>query len=264
VPSPQYEVFALRYARMPEALQGDFLMFADDHAAPMPLDFFLWAIRGNGHTIVLDTGFDEASAKRRERDLIRSPIAALAGIGIDAATVKDVALSHMHWDHAAHWAEFPQATFHVQEAEMAYCTGRCMCHELLRGTYDIEHVTMAVRHVFMERVRFHQGTSEIAPGVTLHLVGGHSGGMQIVRVPTARGMVVLASDAAHFWQNIRKRSPFKILHNLEKMIEGWLLCEALADGPDHIIPGHDPEVLRRFPKAGSDENTVQLHLPPND
>ena len=188
MPSPQYEVFALRYARMPEPLQREVLMFADDHAASMPLDFFVWAIRGNGRSILLDTGFDEASGKRRERerDLIRSPIAALAGIGIDAAAVKDIALSPCTWDHAGHWAEFPQATFHMQDAEMAYCTGRCMCHELLRRTYDVEQVTTAVRHVFMERVRFHQGTSEIAPGVTLHLVGGHSGGMQIVRVPTAR------------------------------------------------------------------------------
>jgi glyoxylase-like metal-dependent hydrolase (beta-lactamase superfamily II) len=264
VPSPQYEVFALLYARIPETLQRDVLMFADDHAAPMPLDFYIWAIRGKGRTVVLDTGFDEASGKRRDRELIRSPIAALAGIGIDAGAVKDVVLSHMHWDHAGHWAEFPRATFHVQEAEMAYCTGRCMCHELLRRTYDIEQVTTAVRYVFAERVRFHQGVSEIAPGVTLHLVGGHSGGMQIVRVPTARGMVVLASDTTHFWHNIRKRSPFKLLHNLEKMIEAWLVCEALSDGPDHIIPGHDPEVLRRFPKVADDENTVQLHLVPKD
>jgi hypothetical protein len=75
-------------------------------------------------------------------------------------------------------------------------------------------------------------------------------------------MVVLASDAAHFWLNIRKRSPFVLLHSLQDMIEGWELCEALADGPDHIIPGHDPEVTRRFPKLPGDENTVLLHLPP--
>jgi hypothetical protein len=168
----------------------------------------------------------------------------------------------MHWDHAGHWAEFPKARFHLQDAEMAYCTGRCMCHGPLRLPFDVEQVTTAVRHVFAERVKFHNGTVEIAPGVTLHLVGGHSGGLQVMRVPTARGAVVLASDAAHFWHNIRRRSPFILLHNLEKMIEGWIICEELADGPDHIIPGHDPEVMRRFPKLPGDAQTVQLHLPP--
>ena len=44
------------------------------------------------------------------------------------------------------------------------------------------------------------------------------------------------------------------------MIEGWVLCEELADGPDHIIPGHDPEVLRRFPKVPGDPESALLHL----
>jgi glyoxylase-like metal-dependent hydrolase (beta-lactamase superfamily II) len=260
----RYEVYALRYARAPETLQRDVLLRADDHAAPMPLDFFVWAIRGAGRTIVLDTGFDEASGKRRDRELIRSPIAALAGIGIDAAKVEDVVLSHLHWDHAGHWTEFPKARFHVQEAEMSYCTGRCMCHELLRQTYDVEQVTTAVRHVFAGRIVFHNGSREIAPGVSVHLVGGHSGGMQIVRVPTARGWVVHASDATHFRHNIRKRSPFDIMNKLEKVLDGYELCEVLADGTDHIIPGLDPEVLRRFPMVDGDPDTVALHLAPAD
>jgi glyoxylase-like metal-dependent hydrolase (beta-lactamase superfamily II) len=262
--APQYEVFALRYARMDEPTQGDVLIYPDDHTASMPLDFFVWAIRGEGRTIVLDTGFDAASGKRRGRKWIRSPIDALRTIGVDADEVEDVVLSHMHWDHAGHWAEFPKARFHLQDAEIAYCTGRCMCHQPMRRTFDVEHVTSAIHHVFAERVQFHDGEDEIAPGITLHLVGGHTGGMQIMRVPTARGWLVLASDATHFWHNIRRRSPFVIVHNLEKMIEGWVLCEKLADGPDHIIPGHDPEVLRRFPKVAADPETVALHLPPSD
>ncbi len=53
-------------------------------------------------------------------------------------------------------------------------------------------------------------------------------------------------------------------NGLERMIQGWVTCEALADGPDHIIPGHDPEVLHRFPKLEGDADTVLLHLPPTD
>lgn len=259
---PTYEIFALRYAHFADRTQGSNLMFPDDHAAPMPLDFYIWVVRGNGRTIVLDTGFDAASAARRNRQWIRSPIEALRGIGVDAATVADVVLSHMHWDHAGHWAEFPAAKFHVQDSEISYCTGRCMGHELLRRPFDVEHVTMAVRYTFADRLIHHSGTAEIAPGITLHLVGGHSGGLQIMRVPTARGWVVLASDATHFWHNIRKRSPFVLVHNVEKLLDGWVTCEALADGPDHIIPGHDPEVLRRFPKVAGDADTVRVDLAP--
>ena len=62
---PTYEIFALRYAHFADRTQGSNLMFPDDHAAPMPLDFYIWVVRGNGRTIVLDTGFDAASAARR-------------------------------------------------------------------------------------------------------------------------------------------------------------------------------------------------------
>lgn len=259
---PQYEIYALRYAHMAERTQGANFIFPDDHAALMPIDFYVWAIRGNGQTIVVDTGFDQAAAQRRGRTWLRSPMDALRGIGIEPATVPHVVLSHMHWDHAGNWSDFSAARFHLQEAEMSYCTGRCMCYEPLRRPFDADHVVQAVRHVFAERVTFHSGTAEIAPGITLHLVGGHTGGQQILRVPTARGWVVVASDATHYWANIRTRNPFPLLHNLERMIDGWVTCEAFADGPDHIIPGHDPEVLRVFPAVPGQPDTVRVDLPP--
>lgn len=261
--TPLYEVFALRYAHFADRTQGSNLIFPDDHAAPMPLDFFVWVVKGGGRTILLDTGFDADSAQRRNRTWIRSPIAALQSVGVKPEDVQDVVLSHLHWDHAGHWHELPRAKFHIQDAEMDYATGRCMCHEPMRRPFDIEQVCTAVRFVYDERVVFHNGSAEIAPHVHVHKVGGHSKGLQILSVPTARGTVVLASDAAHFWHNIRRRSPFVLLHNLQDMIEGWELCEKLADGPDHIIPGHDPEVLRRFPALPGDPNTVQLHLEPS-
>ncbi len=259
---PQYEIVALRYATLAERTQGETFIFPDDHAAPMPIDYYIWAIRGEGRTIVLDIGFDEPSARARGRRWIASPLDLLRGIGIGPETVEEVVISHMHWDHAGNFTGFPRARFHLQEAEMAYCTGRCMCHERLRFPFEVEHVTQAVRHVFADRVMFHRGEAEVAPGITLHLVGGHSGGLQIMRVPTARGWVVLASDATHYWANIRKRNPFVLLHNLEAMLDGWVTCERLSDGPDHIIPGHDPLVRARFPAVPGNPNATRVDLPP--
>ncbi len=260
---PHYEIFALRYAHFDDRTQGANFIFPVDHAAQMPIDFYVWVVRGHGQTILVDTGFDKASADRRGRTWLRSPADALRGIGVDPAVVPHVVLTHMHWDHAGNWADFPAARFHLQDEEMAFCTGRCMGHEVMRRPFDVEHVAQAVRHVFAERVAFHRGDAEIAPGITLHLVGGHSGGLQVLRVPTARGWVVLASDATHYWANIRTRNPFPLLHNLERMVEGWVTCETLADGPDHIIPGHDPLVLDRFPKVEGQDGTVRVDLPPN-
>jgi glyoxylase-like metal-dependent hydrolase (beta-lactamase superfamily II) len=259
---PVYEIIATRYATQQNRIAATNFMFPDDHAALMPIDYYVWAIQGGGRTIVVDTGFGTASAARRGRSLMRSTAEALALAGIDAATVKDVVLTHLHFDHAGCMDAFPAATFHLQDAEMSFATGRCMCHGVLRHPMDIEDVVTAVRHVYADRVKFHDGTATIAPGITLHLVGGHSGGLQVVRVPTARGHVVLASDAAHYWANIRTRNPFPLVVDIARMAEGWRTCEELADSPDHIIPGHDPLVLTRFPKLPGRSEVVRLDLPP--
>jgi glyoxylase-like metal-dependent hydrolase (beta-lactamase superfamily II) len=248
---PQYEILALRYATMQERPASANFLFPDDHAANMPIDYYVWAIRGEGRVIVVDTGFGMAGAEKRGRSLLRLPKDALAAIGVDAATVKDVVITHLHWDHAGGMADFPAATFHLQDEEMSFATGRCMCHGIFRIPVDVDDVVHAVRQVFAGRVTFHDGRfgrpSTIAPGITLHLVGGHSGGMQIVRVPTARGWVVLASDAIHFYANKERGNPFPLVVDLAKMLDGYRICDELADGPDHVIPGHDPEVLARFP-----------------
>ncbi len=259
---PTYEILALRYATLQERTAASNFMYPDDHASKMPMDYFIWAIRGAGRTIVVDTGFAPDVAAARGRVLLRSPAEALAAVGIDAATVTDVIITHLHYDHAGCLESFPAATFHLQDAEMSFATGRCMCHQVLRAPMELEDVLDAVRHVYAGRVRFHDGTVTLAPGISLHLVGGHSGGLQIVRVRTRRGWVVLASDAAHYWANLRTRNPFPLVVDVFRMAEGWRICEELSDGPDHIIPGHDPLVLTLFPGENGNPEAVRVDLPP--
>lgn len=268
--APVYEIYALRYGTHRDRPARLNFLNGDDHASPMPLDFFVWAIVGpvgskHPRTIVVDTGMGEKEVANRPGRVILNPVEAmLARIGVDVASVRDVVLTHMHFDHAGRLDLFASARLHIQDAEMAFCTGRSMCHGFLREPFDVEHVVAAVRRVHAGGMVFHDGTAEIAPGVSVHLVGGHSGGLQVVRVPTARGAVVLASDATHYWANIRERRPFSIVVDLARMLEGYRVMERLADGPDHIIPGHDPLVLARFPAVPGVGDVVRVDLPPVD
>jgi glyoxylase-like metal-dependent hydrolase (beta-lactamase superfamily II) len=132
---------------------------------------------------------------------------------------------------------------------MAYATGRHMCHRALRTPFAVEDVVHMVRHVYAERVVFHDGEAEIAPGVTLHRVGGHSDGLQVVRVPTRRGPVVIASDAVHLYANMSRQNPFPIVFHLGDMLEGWRTLERLAGSPERVVPGHDPRVTEIYPTA---------------
>src|SRR3546814_4496518 len=101
------------------------------------------------------------------------------------------------------------------------CALPLMCHDRLRHPYDVEDVCTMVRKVYRDEVVFHEGDGEIAPGVSVHHIGGHAKGLMSVRVNTRRGQVVLASDAAHLYANMEQQRPFPILYNLGDMLEGW-------------------------------------------
>ncbi len=260
---PAYRLLALRYATHAGRTEGENFLHPVEPAAIMPIDYYLWAILGPDRVIVVDTGCSAESLGERPGRTLIAPVGdLLRAAGIDRSRVADVVLTHMHYDHAGCLDLFPAATVHVQDREMAFCTGRPMGHKALRTAFRAEDVVSAVRHVHAGRVRFHDGSAAIAPGVTLHLVGGHTAGTQVVRVPTARGWVVLASDTTHLWANIRERSPFPIVADVTAMLEGYRLVESLADGPDHIIPGHDPLVRTLFPALPGHPDIVRVDVPP--
>jgi glyoxylase-like metal-dependent hydrolase (beta-lactamase superfamily II) len=215
----------------------------------MPLDYYVWAIVNPERTVLVDTGFDQDAARRRGRQIVRPVADGLAAIGISPDRIEHIVISHMHYDHAGNAELFPQARYHVQDAEMAYCTGRCMADPDVGGVFDATSVTALVDKVFAGRVQFHDGDSELAPGISLHKVGGHTRGMQIVRVATARGWVVLGSDTAHFYANLEPGRPFPILDSLPAYVEAQRTALRLASSPEHFIPGHDPLVLDRYPGA---------------
>ena len=228
----------------------------------MPLDYYVWVIKADARNIVVDTGFDSREAASRGRTLIRPVAEGLAAIDVDPRDVLDVVITHMHYDHAGNVALFPRARFHVQDAEMAYCTGRAMTHQHLATPFAVENVVEMVRRVFDGRVVFHAGGSVLYPGVTLHHLPGHTLGLQAVRVETGRGPVVLASDAAHFWANLEREIPFPVVADVPQYLESLRALRRLAPSVDHIIPGHDPGVLARFPAEAGALDIVRLDLAP--
>jgi glyoxylase-like metal-dependent hydrolase (beta-lactamase superfamily II) len=106
-----------------------------------------------------------------------------------------------------------------------------------------------VRKVFAGRVEFHDGADQLAPGITVHRVGGHSKGLQCVRVMTRRGPVVIASDATHLYAHIETGRVFPTTYNIGDVLEGYATIKKLAPTMHHIVPGHDPQVRDRYPAA---------------
>jgi hypothetical protein len=163
-----YEVFALRYAENPAQPAARNFIDGDAHDKLMPLDYFIWLIRGPDRAYVVDTGFDGQAAKQRSRVLLASPGGLLSSLGVDSEQVSDVIVTHMHYDHCGNRELFSRARFHLQDREMAYATGRCMCHPALSSLFDVRDVAAMVERGVraagsLPRWRLRAGAGDLAP-----------------------------------------------------------------------------------------------------
>jgi len=243
-----HQVYAVRYAHHDRPKHDNYIG-GDPHDTLEPLAYFVWVITGPHGTFVLDTGFDEAMAAKRGRTIVKPVAEGLRALDIDPDQVREVIISHLHYDHCGNHNLFPHARYHVQDRELRYATGRWMCHAHQRIPFEADDVVAMVHKVFADRVAFHDGDETLAPGLTLHHIGGHSMGLQCVRVKTRRGHVVLAADATHLYSHIDEGRVFPITYSVAETLEGYSRIKKLADSPGHIIPGHDPKVLQRYPAA---------------
>jgi glyoxylase-like metal-dependent hydrolase (beta-lactamase superfamily II) len=254
-----YRVYAIKYAER-DGRRSEHFLGGDVHDGPMAMDYFVWAAVSEDATWVVDTGFGPLDAERRERRLVRSTAEALAAVGVDATQVSDVILTHLHYDHVGGCDQLPAARFHLQDREMAFATSRHMTRPAFRHAFTAEHVVALVRAVYDGRVIFHAGDEELAPGLSVHLIGGHTDGLQVVRVRTEAGFLVLASDASHFYENIGAGRPFPVVFDVGAMVEGYEALRRLASVPEAIVPGHDPLVLERYPAVAPGLEGIAVRL----
>ncbi|MGX4694436.1 N-acyl homoserine lactonase family protein [Streptomyces sp. JNUCC 63] len=261
--SGTHEVVAIRLGHVDRVARDNFL--SDPHlSGPMRLDFDMWVVRGEDRIVVVDTGFSRAAGDRRGRVLERRPAQSLRELGIAPGEVTDVVVTHLHYDHAGNLGDFPDARIWVQRAEVAYATGDKMRHRQLSHFFDADDVCDIVRRTFDGQVRQIDGRHVLTDGIELHRVGGHTPGLQVVRVRTERGWVVLASDALHYYANFELRNPFPSIVDVPVMIDAFDTILELADGPDHVVPGHDPAVMERYGAVSDDlpDGMVALHRHP--
>ena len=254
-----FEVYALKYATR-DAQGSEHFYGHDIHDYPMPMDYFVWAVVSDEYRIVVDAGFTAEVAARRGREHLRCPAEGLQQLGIHCARVSCVILTHLHYDHVGNLEKFPAATFVIQDEEMAFWTGRYAGREHFRNIVEVQDIVHLVRENFNGRVHFVDGSKEVVPGITVHPVGGHAAGLQVVQVHTAKGNVVLASDASHFYANIEEDRPFSVITDLRQMYEAFDVVRALADSPEHIVPGHDPEVMKRYPPASPELEGIAVRI----
>ena len=135
-------------------------------------------------------------------------------LGADPSKIDDVIITHLHYDHAGDLESFPNARFFLQDREMAYATGRCMCHAPLRHAYAVDYVVNMVRLVYDDRVQYVDGEMQIAPGLSVHHIGGHTDGVQSVRSLDPQGLARARIRRQPFLRQYGDPEPFP--HRLQR------------------------------------------------
>lgn len=255
-----WEIHAIRYGVNPSRTRGQNFILEAEPDVPLQLDFYSWVLTGPAGTIVVDTGMDPDKARRHGHTILTSPVEALRTLGGDPEQVETVILTHAHYDHTGHLASFPKARFLMQAEEMAFVTGPFMGRPWFRRAYEVDEIVELVRLLHADRLILHGRDLEIADGVSVHWVGGHAAGQEIVRVRTERGWVVLASDALHYYEEYERGVPFAVVVNSSDMIAAHERIRELADSDDHVVPAHDPRIADLYPPSRPDLAGVVMRV----
>jgi glyoxylase-like metal-dependent hydrolase (beta-lactamase superfamily II) len=256
--TPGYDVIAVRYGTRLTTKSDVFLHYGvyGEPDEPTQMDYFFWVLRGAGRTILVDCGFNEASAARRGRTMLCPPVTALRLLGIDPADVGVLILTHAHYDHIGNIEQFPAAELIMSAREFDFWTGPLGERPLFAASAEA-HDIAALRRAYADgRLTLLPGRPEgsgpvahiVAGDVRVIEVGGHTPGQLLVLARTGDGEAVLASDAMHYYDEVRLDRPFAHVADLPAMYQTFeLLRELAADGTRQLVAGHDPAVMYRFP-----------------
>lgn len=246
----RYEITIVKYGTR-QASRSD--VYLNHHVygepdAPLGMDYFVWVARNAERTVVVDTGFSEHGGAVRHRDVFLTPPQAFTALGVDPATSPDVVLTHAHYDHAGNLDHFPSSTVVTSARELAFWTSPMGQRRQFHHSVEDEDIAVLRAAADEGRVRTYSGALDLAPGIRLLEVGGHTPGQSIVLVDTSEGTVALASDAAHYYEELEADIPFAFVADLPAMYAGFDTLNGLvADGVvRHVVAGHDPGTLDRF------------------
>ena len=259
-----YEVYALKYGERDTTMCQFF--YREHRHEPLTLHYFVWLIMGGPHPVLVDTGFRDDDAQARGIKNYVSPAEVVERFGVKASDVPLCLISHLHYDHWAGHTLFPKAQFWIQKDEVAFWTGRHAGTPAFRGSANVPSLANLVTLNYQGRIKIIDGAREVLPGIRVHKVGGHTAGLQIVSVETARGPVILTSDASHFYHNIENRQPVQIITSLPEMLDAFETIDELAGKERLVVAGHDPAVATRFKeeKPGVVKIAEGLGIRPSD
>lgn len=257
----RYQVVIAKYGTRQTLRSDVYLNYPIYHQddGPIEMDYFFWVVRNEERTIVVDTGFSRRGGEVRNRITLVPVPEFFSRIGVNPKSSPIVIVTHAHYDHIGNLDHFPTSMVVLAKAEFEFWSSRHAQRALFHHSVEDEELANLHRINDEGRLQLFEDCLEVAPGVEAIVVGGHTPGQCVVRVATDEGVVLLASDAIHYYEEYEDDMLFTSVADLVKMYEAFdAIREMERTGSiDHLVAGHDPGTIRRFaPMIGELEGLV--------
>lgn len=248
-----YQVYAIKFAGTAQPFAIADWVDKGPKNDSVKIDFIIWLIKGdNGKNILVDAGFLNGIEDAKEFNIIdyMRPDSTLAALGLKAADITDIIVSHPHWDHIDGLGLFANAHIWMQKEDFSYFIGAAWQKNGNHGGFNKRDIRMLVDLNLAGKLTLVDGDNkEIIPGIKVYTGSRHTFNSQYVLVNTGTNKIILASDNIWVYYSLQHLLPASVGGTMDPAgyVKAMQRMKTLVPNTRYIIPGHDSKIFSIFP-----------------